>query len=420
LPSPVAGGGGLRALRSIREYVKHFETHLVIPWGLWDYKDVLRDSSIYLKELKELGVKSAGFSRLPRVLYKLRGLLRSRVFDSLTPLLVPAVGRVYAPSGRYDAIIALHEAWDTVYTGYELAERFNAPSMVLLHDPPFYGSKERFLNIVKALLLWRELRSSTPIEEALFKGEALIRELSMEYARKRRYSEVLRKYTLIVGVTKATSIEMGGEWVSKVVPLDPGVSLDHEDLLLIKEVGRRVRDKENYVVFGGRPVATKGLAEALIVFKEISKRISGLKLIVTGRVTNAMLTFLRKMCKRLDIEDKVVFTGFIPRAKRFEVVARAKLMLYPSHVDAFAYAVLESLHLGTPVVSYRIPALEIYYGGLPGVMLVKEWDLEALAVNAMEILKRGVDAVEPPKIKSWDEIMVEEVGLVYKLMESAR
>jgi hypothetical protein len=34
-------------------------------------------------------------------------------------------------------------------------------------------------------------------------------------------------------------------------------------------------------------------------------------------------------------------------------------------------------------------------------VLVEEWDLEALAVNAMEILERRVDAVEPPRIKSW-------------------
>jgi hypothetical protein len=37
--------------------------------------------------------------------------------------------------------------------------------MVLLQLPPFYGSKERFLDIIKALLLWRELRSKSLIEE---------------------------------------------------------------------------------------------------------------------------------------------------------------------------------------------------------------------------------------------------------------
>jgi glycosyltransferase involved in cell wall biosynthesis len=290
--------------------------------------------------------------------------------------------------------------------------------MVMLQNPPFYGSKERFLNIVKALLLWRELRIDSPVEGALFKAEALIRELSMEYMRKHRYSEALRKYTLVVGVTRAISIEMGDEWVNRIISLDPGVSLDYEDLLLIKQIRERVKSKENYVVFGGRPNAAKGLAEVLIVFKQISKRSSELRLVVTGKMTEAMSTILRKVCRKLGIVDKVVFSGFIPRVKRFEVVAKAKLMLYPSHEDAFPYAVLESLHLGTPVVGYKIPALEIYYAGLPGVKLVEEWDLEALTVEAMNILEKGVDAVEPPKIKPWEKIMSEEVGLLYKLVES--
>jgi glycosyltransferase involved in cell wall biosynthesis len=321
-------------------------------------------------------VKFTGFSQLPGTIYKLRSVPGSRIFDLLTPLLIPGIGSIHASPGSYDAVVVLHEGWDAVDTGYKLAEYFNTPSMVLLQLPPFYGSKERFLNIVKALLLWRELRSDSPVEEALLKAEALIRELPMEYMRKHRYSEALGKYTLIVGVTKATSIEMSGEWINRIISLDPGLSLGHEDLSLMKRVRERVESKENYVVFGGRPGAVKGLTEALIVFKQILRRSNGLKLVVTGKVTEVMSIILRKVCRKLGIVDKVVFTGFTPRVERFEVIAKAKVMLYPSHKDAFPYAVLESLHLGTPVVAYKIPALEINYGRLPGVVLVDEWDLE--------------------------------------------
>jgi glycosyltransferase involved in cell wall biosynthesis len=187
----------------------------------------------------------------------------------------------------------------------------------------------------------------------------------------------------------------------------------------MKRVRERVESKGNYVVFGGRPRAVKGLAEALIVFKQILKSSSELKLVVTGRLTKTMSMILGKMCRKLGLADKVVFTGFIPRAERFEVIAKAREMLYPSHEDAFSYAVLESLHLGTPVVGYKIPALEINYGELPGVVLVDERDLEALAVKTMEILEKRLDAVEPPKVKPWEEIMSEEVGLIHKLLEIA-
>jgi glycosyltransferase involved in cell wall biosynthesis len=75
---------------------------------------------------------------------------------------------------------------------------------------------------------------------------------------------------------------------------------------------------------------------------------------------------IAKACKKLGIENKVVFTGFVPREKRFEIVAKARLMLYPSHVDSFSYAVLESLHLGTPVWATEYQALEIYYSKCSG------------------------------------------------------
>jgi len=69
-PSPTTGGGGSRALRSLRRYVRHFNTFLFIPWGLWANESVLRDSISYLRDLREIGVRFAGFSRIPKILYE--------------------------------------------------------------------------------------------------------------------------------------------------------------------------------------------------------------------------------------------------------------------------------------------------------------------------------------------------------------
>ncbi|MEM2622874.1 MAG: glycosyltransferase, partial [Candidatus Nezhaarchaeales archaeon] len=119
---------------------------------------------------------------------------------------------------------------------------------------------------------------------------------------------------------------------------------------------------------------------------------------------------------RLGLEDRIVLTGTVPRAERFRIVAKANLMLYPSHVDAFSYAVLESLHLGTPVVAYDIPALKLYYDGRPGVRLVKEGDVEALVAETLNILSSKSVEVEPPQLRSWDEIMQEETNLIKRIM----
>jgi glycosyltransferase involved in cell wall biosynthesis len=262
---------------------------------------------------------------------------------------------------------------------------------------------------LKEVLLWRELIGDVPYEKDVLKIEAVIRSSAEERLSRLRYERVLRRYKLVIGVSRAIAVEMGGEWLDKVTCLDPGVSLNEEDLKIVKSVGRRIREKENYMVFGGRLSVDKGLVEALISLKTIARLYSSTKLIFTGRIAPTTKMRIAKACKKLGIENKVVFTGFVPREKRFEIVAKVRLMLYPSHVDTFPYAVLEALHLGTPVVGYRIPALEIYYGKCPGVELVEEEDIEALTVKAIEILEKSVEDIEPPKIKNWKEMMNEEI-----------
>jgi hypothetical protein len=86
--------GGLRAHRSLKEYTKHFITHLFIPWGLWDNKKALQESVKYLMELRRLGVRFAGFSQLPKAIHKSREALGTRILEALAPLMTPSIARL--------------------------------------------------------------------------------------------------------------------------------------------------------------------------------------------------------------------------------------------------------------------------------------------------------------------------------------
>jgi glycosyltransferase involved in cell wall biosynthesis len=89
-------------------------------------------------------------------------------------------------------------------------------------------------------------------------------------------------------------------------------------------------------------------------------------------------------------------------------------MLYPSHVDAFSFAVLESLLLGTPVVGYNIPALQMYYGGLSGVALEEEGDIEAMTTATLDMLENKCD-IEAPRMRDWKDIVKEEMDIIEEL-----
>jgi len=60
-----------------------------------------------------------------------------------------------------------------------------------------------------------------------------------------------------------------------------------------------------------------------------------------------------------------VLAGFLPKEKYYETLARARALVYPSHSDSFSLVILESLAVGTPVVTYDIPGPRSVYGGSP-------------------------------------------------------
>ncbi|MEL9908457.1 MAG: glycosyltransferase family 4 protein [Desulfurococcus sp.] len=405
MPTPHSGGGGLRALRSLKEYSKYFETYLFPLFTLRErrYIDVV-------KELQSTGVKISGYINPSALLYGIK--LTRKILYLFPRLLRPHIGAV-----NFKGVVALHEGLDAIFIGNILGDYFNIPKIALLQLPPFYSSKDRVRNILRAAMRWRKLIAGNSLHEKISNMESIVRFNTYYGLTSRRLRRLLGKYDVIITVSKSIPMEMGDEWLDRVVSLDPGVSLDEDDLRTIISLRSSVRRKANYLIFGGRPVYEKGFIDALIAFKSISRHHSDLKLIVTGYPRGIPIQRLRRACRKLGVEDKVLFTGFLARERRFELVAKARLMLYPSYMDAFPYAVLESLYLGTPVVGYSIPALDIYYGKHPSVKLVSEGDIEALTIEALNMLEKTGEFIEPPKIRSWREIMDEEVSLIKKTIE---
>ncbi|MEM4965359.1 MAG: glycosyltransferase family 4 protein [Sulfolobales archaeon] len=323
--------------------------------------------------------------------------------------------KVGSPTRPPDAIVILNEPLNYVIVGKRFKEEYGVRSMLLFQLPPFYHDKERRRHIRQAFKSWyKELYGDSFLAEY---SRRILRSMELWLLDSKKVRSFYESHDLLVAVSRSIPLEMGEEWVNKFHVLDPGVSLNDEDLAVINEVKNSTKEKKNYIVFGGRPDPLKGFLEGLKVFKEISKRYTDLKLVVTGYLGHKLKLRIEKLIKRIGLNDKVFLTGYIPRRERFKVVAEARLMLYPSHVDAYPYAVLESLYLGTPLVAYDIPALRFNYGNNPGVILVKEGDIEALINMTINMLESRYTEIQPPKSRSWKDIMREELSLVEKLIE---
>lgn len=66
---------------------------------------------------------------------------------------------------------------------------------------------------------------------------------------------------------------------------------------------------------------------------------------------------LKRICKELSIEDRVEWLGWVDRETKFKILMDADLCVLTSLNENFANVVLESLHMGTPVLLSQEVAL---------------------------------------------------------------
>jgi len=409
-PFPRSGGGYYRAKKSLMEYRRHgVRAKLLIP----PIERYVPDERT-LRELMMNGVDFVGFTRITS------GSLLSRrlheFMDPLAPSLALRVNLKTIPRD-IDAVVSFHEEWAPIWLSYYIGLKLEKPSAAILQLPAFYALKHRVNAIRRASKLYFDLVYGVDIVRKITSDiYSELRNTIDELVYTRSFRRVLDKLNLIIGISRAVCVEMGLKESSRVHCMDPGVSLDSGDLALIEDIRRKFKEKKGCIVFGGRPDRLKGVAEAILVFKAITERLDGnYKLYITRHLGEREAYRLRRLVKNIGIENKVVFTGFVSREERLKIVREARLMLYPSHVDAYPYAVAESLLLGTPIVAYDIPAIDIYFRGLEGVRIVRELDVEAMVDEAIDILTSRHVEVEPPRLRPWGEIIEEEVSLIKRV-----
>lgn len=89
-----------------------------------------------------------------------------------------------------------------------------------------------------------------------------------------------------------------------------------------------------------------------ILIKAYAKANVQEKLVLVG--TGDLLEASKKLVKDLEIEDKVIFTGF--KKNPYPYIKQAKLMVVSSDFEGFSIAILEALALGTPIISTDCPS----------------------------------------------------------------
>ncbi|MCY0883598.1 MAG: glycosyltransferase [Acidianus infernus] len=361
-----AGGGAQHAYEVVKRLAKYFNIvyYPSSPVFIWD-KEVLIDK---VKEIEREGIKVAPefYSILDEQnKFKVSGIkkfiLADKIAKEVSKRYTVDVDFLYEPD---------HTSFDIFYLGKET--KFG----LTLHVPLFYNDSIKYL---RRLIKFYKFNPYT--------GKGFYtRFLYNELYSKPKYRRLLKKYkpSFIAAVSEGPLKESG----IKGEILYPGNAFDPE---LLKY---RNRGKEDYIVFCSRLNQDKGIHEIPDILKRTQVKLPRkLKLVLMGRFFDKYneKLFWKKVKK---YELNVEYLGFVPREKLYDVVSRAKLFIYPTHVDGFSLVVLEALALGTPVVAYGIPAIRSVYSGLKAVKIVEEFDQEEMSKKAYEILSLNEKQIE--------------------------
>lgn len=154
----------------------------------------------------------------------------------------------------------------------------------------------------------------------------------------------------------------------------------------------------------GRLESVKQHDRIIRAFSYVTDKEKQAKLIVLGKGPN--LNYLKRLCARYGLEDKVVFAGFTERITFYLKQARAFVMA--SKVEGFPNSMIEAMRCGTPVITTDSP-------GACGEIVGKP--VKMGEVNSMVLCRYGILVPAMPDTKLNPALpLVEEEELLGKAM----
>lgn len=110
--------------------------------------------------------------------------------------------------------------------------------------------------------------------------------------------------------------------------------------------------RDNIIGFVGIINSEKGVSELIDAFPRVLKYCPDSKLLIIG--DGPYLSHMKEKVRVLELDDKVEFTGFIPREKMKTQMNRMKLFVLPTKHEGLPKVILEAMACGTPVLTTSV------------------------------------------------------------------
>jgi glycosyltransferase involved in cell wall biosynthesis len=178
--------------------------------------------------------------------------------------------------------------------------------------------------------------------------------------------------------------------------------------------------KEEYIIYLGSLQPRKNIPTALQAFAKYieSNPKSKLKFIIAGGKGYNYDTQIDETISTYNLQDKVIFVGFITDEEKILLLKQAKAFIYLSLYEGFGIPLIEAMSLNTPVISSNLSCLPEVVDNAG--ILVDPYDIEAIAKAITTLVHNPLIAkeyrdkgIERAKAFTWQN-MVHQTYNVYK------
>ena len=209
---------------------------------------------------------------------------------------------------------------------------------------------------------------------------------------------------------------------SKITVAYPGYDENLFKPLKDEEKINRIKEKYgiagNYIIYIGTIQPRKNLLKLI----NSIKKIDNIKLVIAGKIRGKgkqgwMNEEILEEPKKLGIEDKVIFTDFVPTPELPYLIAGSKAFVLPSLWEGFGIPVVEAMACGVPVITSNVSSLPEVTGdaGLlvnPESETQLEQAIRLLATDQKLHQKLSKKALEQSKKFSWKEMAKDVISVL--------
>ncbi len=261
-------------------------------------------------------------------------------------------------------------------------------------------------------------------------GGSFMRNIGVSVYNKFFINKVLDSAKVIIATTESYANESPflKHYKDKIVIIPNGINIEEVTTTSTQEECRTKLGlplDTQIILFFGSLVPYKGPDILLKAFKIVKKEFPKVKLIFAGR--GQMLDELRNLSKKFDLEDEVIFLGFVEEEKKPMYYKASDIFCLPSTTMAESFGIvnLEAMASGIPIVGSNL-------GGIPDIvkngengLLAKPGDHRSLADALLCLLKNGDlrkkmgnNGMNLVKDYSWDKIAKETEQLYRSILEN--